>query len=202
MQYLNERRPIRGDEKYLPDNQKRNLGLFTLQSVESRQDPVRGRGAGRYPRGCIPTPTRRSLIWSMRSGRPMWAPSPVSRDFTAWSGSLGANYEILPGWRAGLSVSHSERAPGVNELFSFGPHGGSEQFLEDNPDLRILKRATAPSSASTARLARFMSRAAFTTATSPTSSSRPRPARSRMACPSINIGRGRPIITASSSRAT
>ena len=32
---------IRGDEKYLPDSRKRNLGLFTLQTVEQVRDLVR-----------------------------------------------------------------------------------------------------------------------------------------------------------------
>ena len=36
-------------------------------------------------------------------------------------------------------MSHSERAPGANELFSFGPHGGSEQFLIGDPDLALEK---------------------------------------------------------------
>jgi iron complex outermembrane receptor protein len=139
VQYLDERGRIRGDEKYLPDNQKRNLGLFTLQSVESGK--IRFEGAARVDIARLHSdadPTIADLVDEVGAANIVGA-SPVSRDFTAWSGSLGANYEILPGWRAGLSVSHSERAPGVNELFSFGPHGGSEQFLEGNPDLRIEK---------------------------------------------------------------
>jgi iron complex outermembrane receptor protein len=52
-----------------------------------------------------------------------------------FSGSIGGNYEFSPGWRAGLSLSHSERAPSIDELFSFGPHGGSQQFLVGNIDL-------------------------------------------------------------------
>ena len=59
----------------------------------------------------------------------------VGQNFTTWSASLGANYEFLPGWRAGLSLSRSARAPSIDELFSFGPHGGSQQFLIGNPDL-------------------------------------------------------------------
>jgi iron complex outermembrane receptor protein len=55
------------------------------------------------------------------------------------SASVGADYEFLPDWRLGLSLSHSERAPGIDELFSFGPHGGSQQFLVGDPDLRIEK---------------------------------------------------------------
>jgi iron complex outermembrane receptor protein len=60
---------------------------------------------------------------------------PFSRSFTSVSGSVGANYQFGAGWHAGLSLSHSERAPAIDELFSFGPHGGSQQFLIGNPDL-------------------------------------------------------------------
>jgi iron complex outermembrane receptor protein len=59
----------------------------------------------------------------------------IRSNYTVWSGSVGANYEFLPGWRAGLALSHSERAPAIDELFSFGPHGGSQQFLIGNPSL-------------------------------------------------------------------
>jgi iron complex outermembrane receptor protein len=60
---------------------------------------------------------------------------PISRSFTPVSASIGANYEFAPDWRAGLSLSHNERAPSIDELFSQGPHGGSQQFLIGNPDL-------------------------------------------------------------------
>jgi iron complex outermembrane receptor protein len=63
----------------------------------------------------------------------------LQRNFTTWASSIGANYEFVTGWRAGLSLSHSERAPGIDELFSFGPHGGSQQFLIGNTDLGIEK---------------------------------------------------------------
>src|SRR5439155_5134329 len=33
VQYQNQDAKIRGDEKYLPDSRKQNLGLFTLQSI-------------------------------------------------------------------------------------------------------------------------------------------------------------------------
>ena len=38
-----------------------------------------------------------------------------------------------PGLAAGLSLSHSERAPSIDELFANGPHGGSQQFLVGDP---------------------------------------------------------------------
>ena len=41
------------------------------------------------------------------------------------SASVGANYNVGNDWRAGLSLSHNERAPSIDELFSLGPHGGN-----------------------------------------------------------------------------
>ena len=61
---------------------------------------------------------------------------PFSLDFTPISASLGANYEFAKGWRAGLSIAHNERAPAIDELFSQGPHGGSETFEVGDPTLK------------------------------------------------------------------
>ena len=44
----------------------------------------------------------------------------MSRDFTTVSGSIGAAYEVSPGWRAGLTLSRSARAPSIDELFASG----------------------------------------------------------------------------------
>ena len=59
------------------------------------------------------------------------------------SGSIGGLYEFVPGWRAGLSLSHSERAPAVDELFANGPHGGSESFEVGEPNLGAEKSNSA-----------------------------------------------------------
>jgi iron complex outermembrane receptor protein len=58
-----------------------------------------------------------------------------SRRFTALSGSLGGQYEFVPGWQAGLSLSHSERAPAIDELFANGPHGASQSFERGDPGI-------------------------------------------------------------------
>jgi iron complex outermembrane receptor protein len=49
------------------------------------------------------------------------------------------NDELVKDWRLGLSFSHSERSPSIDEIFSFGPHGGSAQFLIGDPGLGIEK---------------------------------------------------------------
>ena len=45
----------------------------------------------------------------------------------------GAAYEVAPGWRAGLTLSRSARAPSIEELFANGPHAGTQAFEVGNP---------------------------------------------------------------------
>jgi iron complex outermembrane receptor protein len=129
VQYLHTDVRIRGEEKYLPDSRNQQFGLFTLQSLV--RGPVRFEGGLRVEFAHLDADADPQIA---ANGGPIGA-TPLSRDFTPVSASLGANYDFASGWRAGLSLSHSERAPGIDELFSNGPHGGSQQFLVGNPDL-------------------------------------------------------------------
>jgi iron complex outermembrane receptor protein len=139
VQYLNQDARIRGDEKYLPDSTNRGLGLFTLQSLV--KGPIRFEGGLRVEFNRLGADEDEMIaeIGEELEGEmedvPEIGEEPIARRFTPVSASLGANYEFADGWRAGLSVSHSERAPSIDELFSLGPHGGSQQFLIGNPDL-------------------------------------------------------------------
>jgi len=120
VQYLDRTARIRGDEKFLPDSRQRETGLFTLQTLVSGQ--LRLEGGAR-------------IEFSKLAAEPdaqIGSPALSSR-FTTLSGSIGGLYEFVPGWRAGLSLSHSERAPAVDELFANGPHGGSETFEVGDP---------------------------------------------------------------------
>ena len=40
----------------------------------------------------------------------------------------------MPGWRVGLNLSRSERAPSAEELFARGNHAGTQAFELGNPD--------------------------------------------------------------------
>jgi len=139
VQYLNQDARIRGDEKYLPDSRKQNVGLFTLQSLEFGK--LRIEAAGRLDFAHLRADQDELIAGLVEDAGKVSVvgASPLNRNFTAMSASIGANYDIFAGWRAGVAVSHSERAPGVDELFSFGPHGGSEQFLIGDPNLRLEK---------------------------------------------------------------
>lgn len=134
VQYLDTDARIRGDEKYLPDSTDKQLGLFTMQSLV--RGPMRLEGGLRVEFANLHADADEALAQQGDElGLSEIGSMPFARDFTAVSGSLGANYQIVGGWHAGLSVSHSERAPAIDELFSFGPHGGSQQFLIGDPDL-------------------------------------------------------------------
>jgi len=61
----------------------------------------------------------------------------LKRTFSTFSGSLGGTYEFAPGWRAGLSLARSARAPSADELFADGPHGGNASFELGDPNLAI-----------------------------------------------------------------
>jgi iron complex outermembrane recepter protein len=122
VQYLDRNARIRGEEKFLPDSDQRQAGLFTLQTYV--KGPLRLEGGARIELSKLTADADEQL------GTP-----DHSVKFTTLSGSLGGQYEFSPGWRAGLSLSHSERAPSIDELFANGPHGGSQSFEVGNPDL-------------------------------------------------------------------
>lgn len=143
LQFLSQDARIRGDEKYLPDSRKTNFRIFTLQSLQAGK--LRVEGALRVDFAKLHANQDETIAemvdeFAEDSDEDSEIGSkPLSRRFTAWSASVGGNYELLPDWRVGLDLSHSERAPGIDELFSFGPHGGSQQFLIGDPDLRLEK---------------------------------------------------------------
>ncbi|MFL6763929.1 MAG: TonB-dependent receptor [Sphingomicrobium sp.] len=139
VQYLNQDARIRGEEKYLPDSRKQNLGFFTLQSIQAGKVRFEAGARIEFARLHADEDETISEIVEESGEESEIGEARISRSFTTWSGSFGANYEFLQGWRAGVSLSHSERAPAIDELFSFGPHGGSQQFLIGDPDLTLEK---------------------------------------------------------------
>jgi iron complex outermembrane receptor protein len=135
--FLDQDERIRGEEKSLPDSRKRNLALFSVQSLDSGK--FRFEGGARVEFARLHTNEDEDVV---EQGEEIGAVSdigeaPILRKFTPMSGSVGANYEFFPGWRAGLSLTHSERAPSMDELFSLGPRGGSNQFLIGDPNLEL-----------------------------------------------------------------
>jgi iron complex outermembrane receptor protein len=52
----------------------------------------------------------------------------LSADHHAWSLSGGASLDFAEGWQLGASVTRAQRAPAIEELFSFGPHLATNTF--------------------------------------------------------------------------
>ena len=49
-------------------------------------------------------------------------------DYDLFSASGGLNWDYAPGYQIGLSFSHSERAPSIEELYALGPHLATATF--------------------------------------------------------------------------
>jgi iron complex outermembrane receptor protein len=122
-QYFRRHLDVIGEEKFLPENRTSQVGLFALQNYET--GPLRSEAGARYERQTVSAEADADL------GNPA-----LKRSFDAFSGSLGASYELAKGVRVGLNGSHTERAPSAEELYANGPHAGTQSFEIGNPDLR------------------------------------------------------------------
>ncbi|MEO6255910.1 MAG: TonB-dependent receptor [Sphingomicrobium sp.] len=122
IQLLDRNARIRGEEKFLPDSRQKQVGLFTLQTL------VRGRL--RLEAGARLESSRLNATADAFLGT-----GPAARKFTTVSASAGASYEFSRGWRSGLSLSSSARAPSIDELFANGPHLASQSFERGNAAL-------------------------------------------------------------------
>ena len=122
-QFVLRKLNIIGDEKFLPKSTASQFGLFTVQSLDLGH--LRAEAGGRIER------THATAAEDATLGNPNY-----DRNFTAVSGSLGAAYEVADGWRLGLNASYTQRAPSAEELFSNGPHAGTQAFEVGNPDFQ------------------------------------------------------------------
>jgi iron complex outermembrane recepter protein len=122
VQYLARKVHIDGEEKFLPASKQRQAGLFTMQSLV--RGPLRLEGGFRVETSKL----------SAEEDEDLGTPS-QKRKFTTFSASGGASYEFSPGWRGGVTLSRSSRAPSIEELFANGPHAGTQAFEVGDPDL-------------------------------------------------------------------
>lgn len=120
-QFFTRRFQVNGEEKFLPKNETNQIGFFTLQSLDLGN--TRLEAGARYEHSDLKADADDSLFFDGRR-----------RSFDAISGSLGISQQIVPGWRVGLNLSRSERAPSAEELFARGNHAGTQAFELGNPD--------------------------------------------------------------------
>ena len=117
VQYLFRDFAAIGDESFVPRNETMQSGLFVLQQVDVGRVLIEAGGRIEH-----------SDVNSSEVG--------VNRNFTTLSGSLGAGVTVTDGWKIGLNLSRTERAPGAEELLANGPHGGTQAFEIGDPTFR------------------------------------------------------------------
>lgn len=115
-----------GEEKFLPRSESNQFGVFTLQSLDF--GALKGEAALRYEHNSLRAQPDADL------GNPLY-----DRSFDSFSASLGASYALAPQLRFGVNLSRSERAPTAEELFSNGPHAGTQSYEIGNPDFTTEK---------------------------------------------------------------
>lgn len=105
-----------GAEAFLAPNTTNQFGLFTLQEFDAGVFDIEA--ALRYDRSRV-----RADSLDLR------------RTFDSFSGALGLAADVAPRTKIGLNLSHTQRAPSAEELFSNGPHIATQAFEIGNPDL-------------------------------------------------------------------
>lgn len=115
-----------GDEKFLPPSHTEQESLFAVQQFDF--GGIKAEAGARYEM------TSARAVADDTIGNPN-----INRSFNAFSASAGASVGLVGEWRVGLNLTHTERAPTVEELYADGPHGGSESFEIGLPDARLEK---------------------------------------------------------------
>lgn len=122
VQYFARDFNVIGDEAFLPKSSTQQLGLFTLQQLDL--GALKLEGGARYEHTVLeakPLPEQPQFF----NGK---------RTFDTFSGSAGASLGFADGWRFGVNLSRTVRAPSAEELFANGPHAGTQAFEVGNPD--------------------------------------------------------------------
>lgn len=131
VQFVGRDFDVIGEEAFLPKNGTVQFGLFTVQQLDL--GAFRLEAGARYEHTALtalPTPAQPQFFGG-------------ERRFDTLSGSVGASAALAPGWRLGINLSRTIRAPSAEELFPNGPHAGTEAFEIGNPWLRPERASSA-----------------------------------------------------------
>ena len=114
LQYFSRDFDAIGAEAFVPPNLTEQLAIFTLQ--EWTLGALGIEAAARWEATSVEANTLG-----------------IKRSFDAFSGALGASYDLGERSKITLSVSRAERAPSGEELFSDGPHIATQAFEIGDP---------------------------------------------------------------------
>jgi iron complex outermembrane receptor protein len=117
MQTTNRKFSAIGEEAYVQPTETRRNSLFLLE--EYRWQDWRFEGALRH---------ERQTAEALTSG--------VERKHSGTSASLGAVWQLAPGYQLATSLTHSSRLPTVEELYAKGLHMATSTYERGNADLQ------------------------------------------------------------------
>ncbi|MGE0386774.1 MAG: TonB-dependent receptor [Gammaproteobacteria bacterium] len=107
-----------GEEQLTPAVQGRSVGLFLVE--ERDFDVLHLEFGARYE----------NVDYEPEPGRP-------GRAFDVYSLSAGGIWTLADAATAGVSITRSQRAPGIEELYNDGPHDATASFEQGDPDLGV-----------------------------------------------------------------
>ena len=103
-----------GDEQFVPPNRTDQIGAFTVQEIQVGR--LRIEGGARVEQTSIVS-----------------RPRGFDRSFMLASWAIGGFARLAPGWRAGVNLSSTARAPSPEELLANGPHEGTQAVEIGDP---------------------------------------------------------------------
>ena len=136
LQFQNSDFAAIGDEAFIPKSNTDSKALYIYEELPLdlfKPDALKITMGGRVERAQVDSagggPEDVNNPGTARFGRAQ------SKNFNPHSLALGALYVLDQNWSLASNLSHSERAPTYNELFSNGPHLATAQYQVGDTDL-------------------------------------------------------------------
>lgn len=117
-----------GEEAFVPGTRSRNLGLFVLESI--RLGELELSGGLRHEQVSVASDGD-----TADAAEPRFGPA-LARRFSPASASLGAVWQLAPGWQFSAGLGRTERAPAYYELYANGLHLATGAYEVGDPALR------------------------------------------------------------------
>ena len=130
---MNRRYEATGEEVLSPPTDQEAFAVFALEELDFERVKVQLGGRVEYTHYTPGSPAARE---PEREGAQAELQGLPERNFTGFSGGVGARVKL---WKEGAFVTNytsSYRAPALEELYNFGPHLGLRAFEVGNPDLK------------------------------------------------------------------
>ena len=128
--------PDADSDFFIRPAETRSVGLFLVEKVETGFGLVEfGARVGqqRARPEAVPDPQVESV--ERGDSEVEFQRDPGTQRFTTVSSSLGTVVDLSENHRVRASLSHSQRAPSVEQLYAFGRHGAAGTFEVGDPDL-------------------------------------------------------------------